>query len=92
MLFVSKCIKKIFYYYFLKIIFDINTSKQFKNIKTKINLNFYEAWFESRYQKKIHLEKNKDDVSVSKFNWYVTHHWNPNLWEAYKRRGKWTDQ
>jgi hypothetical protein len=43
-------------------------------------------------KKKIHLEKNKDDVSVSKFNWYVTHHWNPNLWEAYKRRGKWTDQ
>ena len=59
MFFVSKCIKKIFYYYFLKIIFDINTSKQFKNIKTKINLNFYETWFESRYQKKISLRKKQ---------------------------------
>jgi len=33
MLFAQKCIKIIFFFYFLKIIFDINTSKRYENIK-----------------------------------------------------------
>jgi hypothetical protein len=38
-LFAQKCIKIIYIFYFLKFIFDIRTSKQFKNTNKKLILS-----------------------------------------------------
>ena len=52
--FVSKYIKIIFFIYFFKIIFYINTSKRSKNIKKKFHKQkiqfFWETWFQLRSQ------------------------------------------
>jgi hypothetical protein len=49
--FILKYIKKIFFY-ILKIIFKINTSKQFKTYKNKINFN--KKKFKSFWERDLH--------------------------------------
>jgi hypothetical protein len=62
LLFTWKCIKIILFFYFLKIIFDISTSKRLENTKKKkkfeakkkkIYLNFFKIAFETQKQSRI---------------------------------------
>jgi hypothetical protein len=62
LLFTWKCIKIILFFYFLKIIFDISTSKRLENTKKKKNfeakkkkkyLNFFKIAFETQKQSRI---------------------------------------
>jgi phosphotransferase system glucose/maltose/N-acetylglucosamine-specific IIC component len=62
LLFTWKCIKIILFFYFLKITFDISTSKRLENTKKKKKfeakkkkkyLNFFKIAFETQKQSRI---------------------------------------